>query len=91
MLSLNRCNGSFNTLDNPSGRIYVPNKTEDVNLYVHKHYFFCGMVDRRKAFSISKAVIVIMEAITLKSQVPIGAITGPHHTSLQHPHRKTSG
>ena len=40
MLSLNRCNGSFNTLDNPSCRIYVPNKTEDVNLYVHKHYFF---------------------------------------------------
>ena len=32
MVSLNRCNGYCNTLDDPSGRIYVPNKTENMNL-----------------------------------------------------------
>ena len=34
MVSLDRCNGSCNTLDNPSGRIYVLNKTKDINLNV---------------------------------------------------------
>ena len=32
MVNLNRCNRSCNTLDNPSGRICVQNKTEDVSL-----------------------------------------------------------
>ena len=32
MVNLNRCNGYCNTLDDPSGRIYVPNKTENMNL-----------------------------------------------------------
>ena len=31
MVSLDRCNGSCNTLDNPADRICVPNKTEDIN------------------------------------------------------------
>ena len=34
MVNLHRCNGSFNTLDDPSGRIRVPNKTKEVNLNV---------------------------------------------------------
>ena len=34
VFNLVRCNGSCNTLDNTSGRICVPNKTEDVNLTV---------------------------------------------------------
>ena len=34
MVDLDGCNGSCNSLDNPSGRIWVPNKTEDVNLSV---------------------------------------------------------
>ena len=34
MSSIDRCNGSFNTFDDPSGRICVPNKTEDINLNV---------------------------------------------------------
>ena len=34
MSSIDRCNGSFNTFDDASGRICVPNKTEDVNLNV---------------------------------------------------------
>ena len=33
-VNFDRCNGSCNTLDNPSGRICVPNKTEDVNLSI---------------------------------------------------------
>ena len=34
MIILDRCNGSCNILDEPSGRVYVPNKTENVNLNV---------------------------------------------------------
>ena len=34
MINLDRCNGSCNTLDEPSGKICVPNKKEDINLYV---------------------------------------------------------
>ena len=30
MVNLGRCNGSCNTLNDLSSRIYVPNKTEDV-------------------------------------------------------------
>ena len=29
-----RCNGSYNTTDSPFDKIYVSNKTEDVNLSV---------------------------------------------------------
>ena len=32
MISLNKCNGLCNTLDDPSGRIFVLNKTENVNI-----------------------------------------------------------
>ena len=31
---LDRCNGNCNTLQDPSGRICVPNKTENMNLNV---------------------------------------------------------
>ena len=31
LVSLNRCCGSCNTLDDPSGKICVPNKIEDEN------------------------------------------------------------
>ena len=34
MINLDRRNGSCNTLDAPSDRICIPNKTEDVNLSV---------------------------------------------------------
>ena len=34
MVSLDRCNGGCNILDDSSSRIYVPNKTEDVNLNI---------------------------------------------------------
>ena len=34
MINLGRCNGSYNTLDNSSGRIYVPNEIENPNLSV---------------------------------------------------------
>ena len=34
MVILDRCNGNCNTLDDPSGKICVLNKTEDVNLNV---------------------------------------------------------
>ena len=34
MVNLDRCTESCNTLDDPSGRICVPNKTEDANLSV---------------------------------------------------------
>ena len=34
MVSLDRCNESCNTIDNPSGIIHVSNKAEDVNLKV---------------------------------------------------------
>ena len=34
MVSLDRCNKICNALEDPSGRICVPNKTEDVNLNV---------------------------------------------------------
>ena len=34
IFNLERCNGSCHTLDEPSDRICVPNKTEDVNLRV---------------------------------------------------------
>ena len=33
MVSLDRCNGSY-TLDDLSGRICVPNRTENVNLNI---------------------------------------------------------
>ena len=36
MVSFDRCNGSCNNLDDTSGRIFVPNKTEGVNLSVSK-------------------------------------------------------
>ena len=48
MVSLDRGNGSCNTLDNPSDRICVPNKTEDINLKV------CNMIttiNKGKAFT----------------------------------------
>ena len=32
MVNLDRCNESCNTLDDPSGRIFVPNKTKYGNL-----------------------------------------------------------
>ena len=32
--SLERCNGSFNTVEDPFGRIYVPNKIEHVRLKI---------------------------------------------------------
>ena len=35
-ISINRCNGSCNTIGNPFGKICVPNKMEDVNLKVFK-------------------------------------------------------
>ena len=34
MINLDRCGGTCNTLDEPSGKICVPNKKEDINLYV---------------------------------------------------------
>ena len=34
VVNLDRCAGSCNTLDDLSDRIYVPNKTEDLNLHV---------------------------------------------------------
>ena len=34
IVNLDRCNGSWNTLDDTTSRICVPNKTEDVNLSV---------------------------------------------------------
>ena len=34
MVKLDRCNGSYNNLDEPSGRRCVANKTEDINLKV---------------------------------------------------------
>ena len=37
IIRLDICNGSCNTLDDSSGRIYFPNKTEDVNLNVFKY------------------------------------------------------
>ena len=33
-VNLNRCAGSYNTLDDLSSRICVPNETEDLNLHV---------------------------------------------------------
>ena len=32
MVNLDRCIGSCNTLNSSSNKIYVPNKTEDINL-----------------------------------------------------------
>ena len=32
IISLDRCNKSFSSLDNPYGRICVPNKTVNINL-----------------------------------------------------------
>ena len=34
IFSIDRCNGSCNTFDDLSSRIYVPNKTKDVNLNI---------------------------------------------------------
>lgn len=34
MVSLDRCYGSSNTLDDVSSRICIPNKTDKVNLYI---------------------------------------------------------
>ena len=34
MVNLDRCNGSCNTFDDPSGRIYVPDKMENINATV---------------------------------------------------------
>ena len=34
MVGLDRCNEIFNVIDNPPGRIYVPNKTKYRNLDV---------------------------------------------------------
>ena len=34
IISMNRCDGSCNTVEDPSGRICVPNKMEDLNLKV---------------------------------------------------------
>ena len=34
MINFDRCNDSCNTLGDPSVRIYVANKTEDVNLNI---------------------------------------------------------
>ena len=34
MVRVDRCGGSFNTHDDLSGRIFVPNKTKDVNVKV---------------------------------------------------------
>ena len=34
MVKLGRCNGSCNTLEDPSARICIANKTEDINLNV---------------------------------------------------------
>ena len=37
IISLDQCNGSCNILDDSSGGICLPNKTEDVNLNVIKY------------------------------------------------------
>ena len=34
IIKLDRCNGSCNTLDDPSGRICVANKAEDIGINV---------------------------------------------------------
>ena len=34
IVNLDRCIGSCNSLDDPSGRICVPNRTEDINLSI---------------------------------------------------------
>ena len=34
IISKKRCNGTYNTADDPFGRMCVPNKREDVNLKV---------------------------------------------------------
>ena len=36
MISLDKCNGSYNTLSELSDRIFIPNKTGDVHLIVFK-------------------------------------------------------
>ena len=35
--SLDKCDGGCNTTDDPPGRIYVPNKIEDVYLNIFKN------------------------------------------------------
>ena len=35
-VNLDRCVGSCNTLNNQSNRVWVPNKTEDLNIHVFK-------------------------------------------------------
>ena len=47
MVSLDRCNGSCNTLDDTSSRICVPNETEDVNLSV---FNLIARINESKAF-----------------------------------------
>ena len=42
MVNLDRCNGSFNTLDDPSGRICVANKAKYINIDVFDKYFLYG-------------------------------------------------
>ena len=34
MISLDKCNGSCKTLDDPFNKICIPNKTKDVNVKV---------------------------------------------------------
>ena len=34
MVNFHKCNGSCNNLDDTSGKIYAPSKTEDINLSV---------------------------------------------------------
>ena len=51
MVHLDRCNGSYNILNDPSGRIYIPNKTGEVNLW------FLNMIARINGF---KALINYM-------------------------------
>ena len=34
LVKLDRCTENYNNLDEPSSRVYVPNKTEDLNLHV---------------------------------------------------------
>ena len=36
MISLDKCNGSYNTLSELSDRLFIPNKTGDVHLIVFK-------------------------------------------------------
>ena len=84
MVNLNECNGIRNTLYDTSSRIFVPNKTEDVNLNVLNVF---NMIPRINGPKTSKELFHVTVNVNLIvpniNQIKIGIKINVHNATVK--------